>query len=418
MIVILILAAAYGFTCINKQLSSGNDFPIYYSASKMMLSGQSPYAVDSGLHGYVYLPFFGLLISPLSFLPLNAAVIVWYIINLLLMGTDIWMMKNILGFFSHAGSASFPLIIALMITAQFFLLNLDLGQANLVILTCSLFAVYLFSKGSGEFFPGFLLGTISLIKPFFLIFFLPLLIRGRWRAFLGGTSAVLLLGLILPGVMVGPHLTIGMMENWHQKIIVPQRSGELQGSKVWDQSPAAGLRRLVVDSPAFSDKKVNLASLSHKEYKRLSMVFQVVLFSLFVFPILVGRHKKTVESLFLDFALCYCAVVLLFGFNLKAQFVVLLFPLALLMLLWKNTLRRKESLGTVTKYLLIIAGILIFTPNPGILGRTVSNWMLAYSSITVGTLIIFGVLIFMRIQFSSGISCVQIKDKKSGCRSF
>ena len=80
----LLLAVGYGFSAAHRQLNSGNDFPIYLDAARALLAGESPYSPVPGLNGYVYLPFFALLVSPLAFLPETVAIWVWYAVNVLL----------------------------------------------------------------------------------------------------------------------------------------------------------------------------------------------------------------------------------------------------------------------------------------------------------------------------------------------
>src|SRR5262249_40729970 len=64
----------------------GDDFPIYWSAARALLAGRSPYDVGAGLHGYVYLPWFALALSPLALLPLPVAATCWYVLNLVFIG--------------------------------------------------------------------------------------------------------------------------------------------------------------------------------------------------------------------------------------------------------------------------------------------------------------------------------------------
>jgi len=79
------------------------------------------------------------------------------------------------------------------------------------------------------------------------------------------------------------------------------------------------------------------------------------------------------------------------GFNLKAQFVVLLLPAWLAAALaWARPARGP-------RLLLILAGALFLFSQPGLVGRTVSNWMLAYSSMTVAAVILAKVLTWQRL---------------------
>jgi hypothetical protein len=72
---------AIGFTAVHKQVRDGNDFPLYWQGARDLIAGASPYDVASGLHGYVYLPWFAWLLAPLALLPLPAAAACWHAAN-------------------------------------------------------------------------------------------------------------------------------------------------------------------------------------------------------------------------------------------------------------------------------------------------------------------------------------------------
>jgi hypothetical protein len=83
-------------------------------------------------------------------------------------------------------------------------------------------------------------------------------------------------------------------------------------------------------------------------------------------------------------------MVQLTGFNLKAQFVVLLLPA------WLAASLAWERPARAQRVALAIAGALFLLSQPGLVGRTASNWMLAYSSMALGTLILAKVLGWQR----------------------
>jgi len=96
------------------------------------------------------------------------------------------------------------------------------------------------------------------------------------------------------------------------------------------------------------------------------------------------------RALLLDLALGCCAMVQVVGFNLKAQFIVLLLPAWLAATLaWQGRARAPRAL-------LAVAGALFLLSQPGLVGRAASNWLLAYSSMTLGTLLLAAVLTLQR----------------------
>jgi hypothetical protein len=84
-------------------------------------------------------------------------------------------------------------------------------------------------------------------------------------------------------------------------------------------------------------------------------------------------------------------MVQLTGFTLKAQFVVLLLPA------WLSAALAWERPQRTRRVALVVAGALFLLSQPGVVGRTASNWMLAYSSMTVATIILAKVLAWQRL---------------------
>jgi hypothetical protein len=185
---------------------------------------------------------------------------------------------------------------------------------------------------------------------------------------------------------------------WYGKVS-PQQEGSLQGSKIIDQSPSAALRRLVVDSPAFADKKVNIVSLSSRQFVLANRILQVLLFGVIFLCWALGGQRKSRVSLLIDLAVGYCGMALVFGFNLRAQFVVLFLPWLLLITLIRYAAPLRYPPFRLTGLLLFVAGLVTLIANPGVIGREASNWALAYSAITLGTLLATGVLISVRFRW-------------------
>ena len=370
-----------------------------------MLQGESPYDVSSGLHGYVYLPFFALFLSPLAFFPLWAAVVTWYIINVILIIISTCLTIKILSITLPHKKNYWTIVISLLITAQFFLYNLDLGQSNLLTLCLTLLTIHLLLKGKSEFLAGVPIGISSVIKPYSLFLLIPLLLRGRWKICLGSLASIIICTVILPVIIVGSNQSKAMMNEWYNKIIVPQQKGILQGSKIWDQSPQAALRRLTVDAPAFGDRTINIVSLSPSQFRTINQILQICIFITFLMVWLIGAKKTTRLSLLADLALSYCGMVLLFGFNLKAHFVVLLIPWSMLVAIWRISHSSNVPLRSATKWLIYLSGVITVMSNPGIIGRTASNWALAYSSITIGTFFVMLAIIIIRLRWVPNILC-------------
>jgi hypothetical protein len=370
---------AFGFVAVHRQVRDGNDFPIYWQAARDLLAGRSPYDATTGLHGYVYLPWFAWALVPLALMPLGAAAWCWYVANL----AFTWLAgRALLDSLRDAGVPlrGATLALATLPLVALFQDNLILGQANLLLLLLVALAV----RGVVGGFP---LGYAAALKMPAAVLALPLVVRGRARTLLG---VALGLGLAIGVPLLAPGGGARLGE-WREKVIAPAAAGTLQGSKIIDQSPQAALRRLLVAGPAFDDHAVNVASLDAVTFARVSRITSLVFLLGYAVVWWFAPRRDSPRALLLDLALGCCAMVQLTGFNLKAQFVVLLLPAWLAAsLAWERRWRTR-------RVALVVAGALFLFSQPGLVGRTASNWMLAYSCMTVATVILAKVLAWQRL---------------------
>jgi hypothetical protein len=370
---------AIGFVAVHRQVRDGNDFPIYWQAARDLLAGRSPYDATTGLHGYVYLPWFAWALVPLALMPLGAAAWCWYVANL----AFTWLAgRALLDSLRDAGVPlrGATLALATLPLVALFQDNLILGQANLLLLLLVALAV----RGVVGGFP---LGYAAALKMPAAVLALPLVVRGRARTLLG---VALGLGLAIGVPLLAPGGGARLGE-WREKVIAPAAAGTLQGSKIIDQSPQAALRRLLVTGPAFDDHAVNVAALDAVTFARVSRITSLVFLLGYAVVWWFAPRRDSPRALLLDIALGCCAMVQLTGFNLKAQFVVLLLPAWLAAsLAWERRWRTR-------RVALVVAGALFLLSQPGLVGRATSNWMLAYSCMTVATVILAKVLAWQRL---------------------
>jgi alpha-1,2-mannosyltransferase len=375
---------------VRKQVASGNDFPIYWSAARTILAGESPYGAERGLHGYVYPPFLALAVAPLAALPLAAAAGLWYAINLALILASLRAAQRALATGLPSAAARWALPAAAVGLGGVFADNLALGQANLALLALTVTAVLWLLDGRRERGAGALLGVACCIKMYPALLLLPALLRGRWRAALGFAAGLLVAGVLLPAAVLGPKPAAARMREWRAQVVAPTLSGTLQGSVIWDQSPQAALRRLTVAEPAFDDVSVNVASVSAGTYRRASRAMGAGFLALVILLWVGGPARNSKGSYLTDLALAYCLTLLVVGYNLKAHFVALLFPAALA--------AGTPGAGFPRAAILGVGATLLALSNPGLVGRALSNWALAYSCLTFFTLLVTAVLAARRLR--------------------
>jgi hypothetical protein len=377
-----------GVVAVEKQVRDGNDFPIYRQAALDLVAGRSPYDVASGLHGYVYLPWFALFLAPLALLPLPLAAASWYAANLLFL----WLAgRALLGALMSAvpNPRAGTLLLATLPLAALVHDNLVLGQANVLLLLLLAATVSGAMSPRANWTQGIPLGIAAALKMPAALLLLPLLLRGRLRSLAGFAAAVLLV-VSLPFVTTGLPLGRQLLGEWRAKVLAPAAAGTLQGSSVIDQSPHAALRRWLVDAPAFERHAVNVTSLPAPAFAVVSraLAAAILLGYLLVWALAPARAEP--EALLLDLSLGCCAMVEVVGFNLKAQFIVLLLPA------WIAATLAARQRARAPRVLLAVAGALFLACQPGLVGRAASNWVLAGSAMTLGTLLLAATLVLQR----------------------
>ena len=167
--------------------------------------------------------------------------------------------------------------------------------------------------------------------------------------------------------------------------------GSLQGSRIFDQSPQAAVRRLVLPDPAFSETRVNLVDLGLDGAKALVLGLQAGC-GLMLLGAWWTARRADPASFVLDLALAMTGMLLVFGYALQAQFAVLLLPGALIAA-WMLTQAPRGA-----RRLALAAALCIVASVPGLVGREAANFALAYSSVTLGLVIEFALLLWMRVK--------------------
>jgi hypothetical protein len=398
-IVLIVIVTGYGFSAHRRQSRSGNDFPIYRQAAATLIQGESPYDIDAGLNGYVYLPFLAIAISPLTVVPESVAIWLWYLFNIAFTVFAFLLTRSLIRSLVGERYATGAVWISLLVHARFFLDNYDMGQVNVLLLVMALWGVKIAVVDGRDGKVGWPLGIALLIKPHAAILLVPFIIRRRWKAPLFAAAAAVIGTVVLPTLVVGPAMTKQLHAEWYQQVVAPSLEGTLQGSAVFDQSPQSALRRLVIDAPAFDDVRVNWWSVSESAYRVLTRALQLAL-GLGLMLVWLRRPGRSRELLILDVAMAFGGMLVLFGYALRAHFVALLLPGAILAGVWRA---RPEVLPhrRTALALMIVAGVMIVFTVPGLVGRTIAQWALAYSAVTVGTLLELALLAAIRLNWAA-----------------
>lgn len=195
-----------------------NDFHHLYLGAKLLRKGGSPYDVEllyvaMRLHGsdrlnpYVYLPFTGLVLAPLTFLSLSGASHVWFVVNHLFLFASLIILIHLLPMRLRLEHVAFVLLVAAFSVP--FYRTLTAGQLNaaLLLLYC---LIWWASERKRPILTGSLLAVATLFKISPGILFLYFLWKRDWRV-VGWGMAVLVVLLAASVVAVGPQVHLDFL---------------------------------------------------------------------------------------------------------------------------------------------------------------------------------------------------------------
>lgn len=232
--VLLVLLALNGYRCYErgryeppesgqspeqarKRKHRGTDFTAYYSAGELARTGRNIYKdwneSSTPFRPYLYPPMFAVFpMAPLSLLPHNPALAVFYALNILLLLAALWMLRRML-WPRHSGAPApfwerpeVGLFFAALCCGRFLDANMTVGNANVIVLFLVVLGLYRIAQKAGPVggISGGLavaLATVFKVSPgLFGAYFL--WSRRGW-AMVGGALGLALFLWIVPGAVLG-----------------------------------------------------------------------------------------------------------------------------------------------------------------------------------------------------------------------
>jgi len=194
-----------------------NDFKVYYSASQAILDGGQPYGVAYGLGSgfFKYSPFAALFIfSPYTLFSFETAKVLHFIvITIFSIGTFLLCFQLSNCYFESKLTKRIGFLsLLLLIAAVHLTREMHMGNINMIMLFVFLLAIcFLIDKKT--IWSAVLFATLVLLKPYFLILILPLVISKKWKL-IGWIFAFLLILILLPALIVGFDENVVLLKNW------------------------------------------------------------------------------------------------------------------------------------------------------------------------------------------------------------
>lgn len=198
-----------------------NDFKVYYSAAQAFLNGEKIYGVPFGLETgfYKYSPFVLLLFIPDSLLPYEAAAIVHFIVLSASAIACILVVNKILSvyvFQKRNEKENVLMSLALLCVAIHLVREVHLGNVNVIILLL-LCCALLFMLEEKFYLSGVLIALSVLLKPYFLIVLIPVVVFRKWKTILSFAVA-LLASEIICALAFGFERHIVLYREWFESL--------------------------------------------------------------------------------------------------------------------------------------------------------------------------------------------------------
>jgi len=188
------------------------DFAVNYRAGQRILRGETLYQTADGHYMFKYFPSAALIYAPFTLLPIEAAMVVWFLLSL---AAFVAMFRTIDRLVPHK-RVPYLLAIAGAILAKYILHELRLGQINVfvtLVMLASIESLLGAPLWRAELVAGALAGVAVAIKPYAALLVLYLLVTLRWRS-VAAAAAALAGCLALPAIFYGVGGNVDQLRAW------------------------------------------------------------------------------------------------------------------------------------------------------------------------------------------------------------
>ena len=363
----LLLIIIYIFW-VKKDMS---DFGVCYQAGKRIMMGETLYRAADGHLQYKYSPCSAVFFSLFSLLPQEAAKLIWYALELILLGI-VYVVSY--GLLPHKLKPKGWVIgLSFLVLLKFTAREIELGQINILIIFLLLMVLValLKKKDTGS---GVLWGVSLLFKPYALVFLPYFLLKKRIRVILFGMSTVLV-GLLLPSLFYGMRGNIVVLGEWRQSLSL-------------STSPLLS----VYDNASLHAFFLNIVPSENRDLAWVFILGLAVLTGA-AFLWLMGKGKKAglQKPEVLEFSYLCILIPLLSPLGWYYNYLYSLLAVVVL-------LNDFESFPSLGKFFLVMNFIVIGASLREILGKEAFRFYTGYSLVALNHLIILFFLFYLRLR--------------------
>lgn len=186
------------------------DFEVYWRGASRAAAAEPLYRADDEHYRFKYLPAFAVLTIPLSFVPLPAAKVVWFIGSAALLVLFLGITLRLLP--ERRRPETLLTLVVIMVLGKFFGHELILGQVNLLFGVLAA-AAFLMMRTGNEAAAGVLLALTVAIKPYGLLFMPWLAARRKLPSVVAAVVTGVAIAL-LPVAIYGFSEAIALHQAW------------------------------------------------------------------------------------------------------------------------------------------------------------------------------------------------------------
>ena len=374
----------------SKETVVHSDFGAFWLEGYYFLTGRPLFDLPPGVRGPAYPPFAAMVFELFALVPLPVSAAILYFVNVLLIPVAIYLTKSIFdALHPERNRAAWPLVVAVVLSLQFFLNSMNLIQLNEIILVLCLLGIKAYlDRRDGWAAAAFV--TAAAIKLVPAVFVVWLVVRGRRRAALAVipvTVACLVMPLVFRGLASGERDLV----QYQTKVLSTFEQGHVIATST-NQDLGALVYRLTVS--ARDDYNPDYRTLVPTSERTAAAIYRtafavVLLAFLSNLGILRWRHASLTAF---ELGSVFLVGHLLSGITWKAHLVTFLFTFYCFLSIRVTNLPPRLRAFV---YVLLAMMIMIGTAGRDLVGRKVQHWIDGYSLIVwVEVLLFVGCLVF------------------------
>jgi len=323
-LVVLALAVAAALS-VTQGLTErvGQDFHVFWQAGRNFATGHPLYHdYLPGARPLKYPPFAAFVFQPLALFPLRTAGALFSFLNLLLWALAVWLTRDIVArTFPDRNPAVLPLVLAVVLSAQFFLDNFHHAQMNGVILVLVLLGIRAYLRGHDVRAAAcVVVATAIKITPIFFVAWLVL--RGRRRAALA-VAPIALACVLVPLLLRGPATGGAELEEYYHTFLEGHQHGQIEEYPA-GQNIAGFVNRMTQPAENARHVSYRYLPLSEPAAQTVYRVLWAAVLLIFLARLALLRRRKAPVSP-LELAMVFLAGLLLSPITFTTHLVGLLF---------------------------------------------------------------------------------------------